>query len=118
MNLGKKKVYLITHSVTEYTTWVKAIQASRAVIKEQAKSKLPVVKNLYWHRRILDEQGEEDLLEKIEMDYERIVSKIEANKSSGVEELINTQKAVANELISVMTSNLTQVLIIRLSMLV
>ena len=101
----------------EMTTWVKAIQASRAVIKEQAKSKLPVVKNLYWHRRILEEQvdlhsfiyfytvkGEEDLMEKIEMDYEGIVSKIQANKIGGVQGLLNTQKAVADELISVKTS--------------
>lgn len=42
------------------------------------------------------------------MDYERIVAKVEANKTGGVEGLIKTQKAVADELISVINACLVQ----------
>jgi len=37
------------------TSWVKAIQAARANIKEKTKSKLPTVKNMFWHLKIMNE---------------------------------------------------------------
>ncbi len=37
------------------TNWVKAIQAARANVKEKTKSKLPSVKNMYWHFKMLTE---------------------------------------------------------------
>ena len=35
------------------TKWVKAIQAARANRKEKTKSKLPTVKNIYWHLKLM-----------------------------------------------------------------
>lgn len=48
LDLGDKKINLITTNAVERTKWVKAIQLSKANAKERAKSKFPFVKNLFW----------------------------------------------------------------------
>jgi len=104
LNLGQKKIHLITDSVFDTTAWVKAIQASRATVKEQTKSKLAVVRNIYWHRKIMDEQGEDKLLDKIEKDYEELVQKNENPDLEGLEGLIKLQKVIGEELISIINA--------------
>jgi hypothetical protein len=46
--MGDKKITLASTEITEVKKWIAAIQASRANVKEQARSRLPTVKNLYW----------------------------------------------------------------------
>jgi len=104
LNLGQKKVYLITESVFETTAWVKAIQASRAAVKEQTKSKWPFLRNIYWLRKIMDEQGEEKLIEKIEKDYEELIQKNEDNDLDGIQGLLKLQRIIGEDLASIINA--------------
>ncbi len=56
MDLVEKKIFLSSPDVNLVKKWIAAIQASRAIVKEQARSRLPAVKNIYWILKTKEEE--------------------------------------------------------------
>jgi len=100
IDMGDHKINFMVGNITEMTNWVKAIQAARANSKEKTKSKLPTVKNLYWHFKILAEEGEEKLKEKINKDYDLLTKGAGIITSDNIRDLIRLQENVAEEFLA------------------
>ena len=79
------------------TTWVKAVQTARANAKEKTKSRLPIVKNLFWVFRIFAEQGTQKLKDKIRQDYELLDNK-------NIKEIVQVQEKAAEQFIAVINA--------------
>jgi len=104
LDLGDKKIILLLSNITEMTKWVKAIQSSRANIKEKTKSKLPSVKNIYWLLKVMNEEGEAKTRARINNTYERLTVGAELSRNNNLKDLIRVQEKVASELVAVVNA--------------
>jgi len=82
------------------TTWVKAVQTGRVNAKEKTKSRLPIVKNLFWVFRIFAEQGAQKVKEKIRQDYE-LLAKNHGGDGKNIKDIVQVQEKAAEEFIAV-----------------
>mmetsp|Transcript_11502 Transcript_11502/g.9936 ORF Transcript_11502/g.9936 Transcript_11502/m.9936 type:complete len:201 (-) Transcript_11502:2154-2756(-) len=89
LDLGDKKTFFISNEYKEMEKWIRAIQSGRSYVKENLKSKLEKVKNMYWILKTREEDdGEEKLKEKIDKDYETLTNVEGTMRADNIEDLL------------------------------
>lgn len=80
LDMGDRVVIMAIEDIPGALKWISAIQCSKATAKEQLKSKLPVVKNIYWAVKAIDKDDDGDeqkLITKAKADFDKINSEKE-----------------------------------------